>query len=129
MEQTLPFELDDTPAAIAARLTALGDIIKERRHQIARGHTPHADGSLTLGELTQAAMSTIAVADDAGQIGDMWGQALWPFDHRTRPQSSRGRRRLLVKAAALILAELERLPCPDRGNVPAEIMLLTGGQG
>lgn len=117
---------NDTPEAQTARSIALGDILKERRHQIARGHTPHADGYLTLGELTQAAMATIAVADDAGQIGELYGQALWPFDYRDIPKSSEGRRWLLVRAAALILAELERLPRPDDGTTSPAVLLLQG---
>ena len=106
-------ETPDGVDPLSARITALRDVLKERRHQEACGHTPEADGGHTLGELSQAAMATIAAADDLGEQGRMFAAFFWPFDWRQVPVSLTGRRRLLVKAAALLLAELERLPRPD----------------
>ena len=106
-------ETPDSGDPLPARLAALRDVLKERRHQMACGHTPTADARHTLGELSQAAMATIAAADDLGENGRMFAAFFWPFDWRETPASSTGRRRLLVKAAALLLAELERLPRPD----------------
>ena len=114
-------------AAVAARLAAIGDVLKERRHQIDSGHTPEADSKHALGELSQAAMATIAAADDQGPTGRLFTATFWPFDWREAPKSSVGRRRLLVKAAALLLAELERLPSPAALQ-ERRVLLLTDRQ-
>ncbi len=119
-----------TTLTVAAgnRLLAVQDILKERRHQIDRGHTPLADGALALGKLSAAAFATIAAADDAGPVGAIYAQTFWPFDYRQRPESELGRRHLLVKAAALLLAELERLP-REPAPGPVATLLLTNGEG
>ena len=111
------------------RAEALADILRERQHQIERGHTPEADARQILGDLSRAATACLVAADDAGQHGAMFAQYFWPFHWEGLPSPRHGRRRLLVKAAALILAELERLP---RDAFPAAAPLLLadreGGQ-
>lgn len=83
---------------------ALSDIIAERqRQQSAEGWTPEHDDKYQLRELTWAAMSY------AGNSISPYAHApfAWPWQHvwwkPTNP------RRDLVKAAALIAAEIERI--------------------
>lgn len=106
-------------AAQFDRITALADeVTLERWRQItAEGFDPEHDDRHTAGELARAAAfhSMAAVAQYAHDDGntaeadDLYDDAarLWPFDrqaHSTKP----ARRRLII-AAALILAEIERL--------------------
>jgi len=99
--------------------TVVDEIAAERRRQIdAEGWTPehddeHADGSLALAATVYA--SGLPVADDQGEL-TVIGQ-LWPWEWSFKPK---GRRRDLIRAAALIVAEIERLdrasPTPDAGK-------------
>ena len=122
-------EISEGVDPVAARLAALRDVLKERRHQIACGHTPEADAGLDLGMLTQAAVATVIIADDGqGLEGKMMAATFWPFDWRQMPKSSAGRRWLLIKATALLLAELERLPNPAAPPERRVLLLLTDRQ-
>jgi len=78
---------------------AARDVLAERRRQVeAEGWTPHHDDCHNKGELANAAAcyaAGIAIVD------------LWPWSRDWwKPRSHR---RNLVKAAALILAEIERI--------------------
>ena len=133
MDNTLSAETDAArleretrTRAAKARLTAVGDVLRERAHQIERGHTPLGDSAHSLGELSRAAAACIAAGDDIGQQGALFADWFWPFDYREVPKSSEGWRRLLVKAAALLIAELERLP---RATDPAADVRLLGYGG
>lgn len=78
------------------------DVLAERRRQIeTEGWTPEHDDEHLPGELALAAASYVCA--DEGEAPP----AIWPWDWAWwKPES---RRRNLVKAAALILAEIERL--------------------
>ena len=84
------------------------DVIAERRRQIsAECWTPEHDDAHRNGELAQAAA---CYAD--GEFSD-----IWPWDESWWKPTTR--RRNLVKAGALILAEIERLdrlPAPPKGR-------------
>jgi len=87
------------------------DVLAERRRQIeAEGWTPEHDDEHDGGELACAAA---AYALDAGDKLDQRPPDFWPW-YGGRPREVRwwkpsDRRRNLVKAGALILAEIERL--------------------
>lgn len=92
-------ELVETKAAL--------DVLAERRRQVeAEGWTPEHDDAYENNELPQAATcyTTPAIATAYGWV--------WPWPHEwfklTTP------RRNLVKAGALILAEIERLDRAER---------------
>ncbi|MFD1189688.1 hypothetical protein [Phenylobacterium conjunctum] len=95
--------------------TVIEEIAAERRRQIeVEGWTPEHDDEHTAGELADAAAvyaTTRRIADERGRLTDVghwWPWCLSWF----KPQ---GRRRDLIKAAALIVAEIERL---DRQEAP-----------
>lgn len=101
-----PFaELVNACFPLAMRMTftlAMRDVYEERRRQvITEGWTPehddhHADGSMAL------AAALYAIADE-----DEPCPPIWPWEsHWWKP---RDKRRNLVRAAALIVAEIERL--------------------
>ena len=88
------------------------EILKERLRQVnEEGCTPEDDDLLTLGELASAAASyayyAAAVRDqnEKGFVGKP--PTMWPWHAQWWKPSTR--RRELVKAAALIVAEIERL--------------------
>lgn len=97
------------PATIEMALAAM-DVMRERLRQITdKGHTITDDDLCTQGELGSCAIAFIQAAN-AHEFGlsedDL--QVFWPWeDPPFEPDEDRIRN--LVKAAALILAELERL--------------------
>lgn len=101
----------EQPSMAAAR-----DVLAERRRQIeAEGWTPEHDDQHGLGELARAAASyaaTYAAECDNSIVTEArlvtFARAIWPWGLGWF-KSAGGRRRLLVKAGALILAEIERL--------------------
>ncbi|EGJ5833705.1 ead/Ea22-like family protein [Salmonella enterica] len=107
-------QLDDLEAAerriaeLEARAfnPAILDVIAERqRQQSVEGWTPEHDDEHCNGEL---AMAAVCYINDTGTVnrngGKPWG---WPWDASWwKPDT---RRRNLVKAGALILAEIERI--------------------
>ncbi|MBB3004433.1 Lar family restriction alleviation protein [Paraburkholderia tropica] len=103
---------------------AMRDVIAERGRQVSgEGFTPTRDDSYADGQLAQAgAAYAIAVADHTNHIINS-GAAfytrspdIWPWSEKWwKPTNPR---RALVKAAALILAEIERI---DRAARKAEI--------
>lgn len=79
---------------------AARDVLAERRRQVsAEGWTPEHDDQHKTGELAKAATCYASVYPLAASY--------WPWDLKWWKPSDR--RRNLVKAAALILAEIERL--------------------
>ncbi|MGC0225188.1 hypothetical protein [Pseudooceanicola nitratireducens] len=83
------------------------DVLEERkRQQSKKGWTPEHDDEHDLFELSRAgacyAMSAAGYQPDNAMI-----RRLWPFPEEMRPSDQR--RRDLVKAAATILADIERL--------------------
>jgi hypothetical protein len=91
---------------------ALEDVVRERFRQIsAEGWTPEHDDEHTGGELATAAACYAAPHFPGGMEGRP--PFRWPYDAEWwKPKS---RRRDLVRAAALIVAEIERL---DRMAAP-----------
>lgn len=104
---------------------AIEDVIAERRRQVeAEGWTPehddqHADYSLAKAASVYAATASVSVADravmDAHGLAGTPGklQELWPLSWDISWLKPRSRRTDLVKAAALIVAEIERLDRAD----------------
>lgn len=95
----------DTLEGASAPSPAALDVLAERRRQMEReGWTPEHDDEHEDGELSRAA-AAYAVE---GIVWSHMPRSLWPWDMASwyKPTT---RRRNLVKAAALILAEIERL--------------------
>lgn len=112
-EATLLAEITALQAKVGG---AIGDIADERRRQIdAEGWTPehddeHGDGEMADAAACYAATSDLFAADliDEGQPDSMIVyRSVWPWDAEWwKPKD---RRRDLVRAAALIVAEIERI--------------------
>ena len=101
----------------ASQSSAARDVLAERRRQIEeKGWTPEHDDEHNCQEL---AMAAACYAGNAGGYvwADGWpGETVWPWDRSCwKPTTPR---RDLVKAAAMILAEIERLDRlqPPRGE-------------
>lgn len=113
-EHEKPLYASPVPAPSLPESQAALDVLAERRRQIeAEGWTPEYDDKHSAGEMAKAAACYALVS--AGFNPDAMIN-VWPW-HRLwwRP---RDKRRNLVKAAALILAEIERL---DRVAAPRMI--------
>ena len=109
-------------------MTALEEIAAERRRQIeVEGWTPEHDDQHEYGELAQAAAAYASHTPHREQVDVFAGRAgggetrvgwflphvvLWPWERAWWKPSNR--RRDLIKAGALIVAEIERL---DRAAV------------
>lgn len=80
---------------------AAADVLAERQRQIdVKGWTPEHDDTYTCGELAAAAISYIEPAE---------AENYWPVDWHDGSFRPSDERRNIVKATALLLAELERL--------------------
>lgn len=103
-------------AAARAELTdAAHDVLAERRRQIeAEGWTPEHDDEHDSGELADAAACYAAYAESHRMLSRP--PLLWPWPSAWWKPSP-DMRRNLVKAAALLLAEIERL---DRASLARE---------
>lgn len=99
---------------------AARDVLAERQRQMnAEGWTPEHDDTHDHGEMARAAAcyAWVASLSDTGReyhaVPDQWpsdlGAGLWPAAWKRRWWKPTDRRRDLVKAGALILAEIERL--------------------
>mgnify|MGYP000876494395 CR=1 FL=1 len=93
-------------------MTPLDEIAAERRRQIeVEGWTPEHDDEHDGGELAIAAScyATVAAWDNRARVRDNFKvrPPFWPWDYRWWKPTTR--RRDLIKAGALILAEIERL--------------------
>lgn len=113
-----------TPAQ-AKPISALADVAAERRRQIeVEGWTPEHDDAHDKGEMARAAAAYALAGtpvDEALYIHGRWvdlvRDIVWPRLWDERRLKLAGDRRNLVKAGALILAEIERL---DRLATPAQ---------
>lgn len=92
----------------AALSKAERDIITERRRQVETGWTPEHDDEHASGELAAAAgCYALHAHDDLSKRRYPDGPAWWPFDAGWwKPKTPREN---LVRAAALALAEIERI--------------------
>lgn len=107
----------DMQQEFAKTQSIIEQIYAERRRQIdSEGWTPEHDDEHAVGELAMAAacyaMHSV-YRDDAANVGDIPGYWPWDFDW-WKPAAPR---RDLIKAAALIVAEIERL---DRALPPGD---------
>lgn len=128
-------ERDQIPAAVA-------DLLSERRRQVAKGWTPEHDDEHASGNIAEAAGCYAAYAYNHEKLDGT--PTLWPWEGKFwKPDSPR---RNLVKAGALILAEIERLDraaatkgtdlAPEEGlpdglsweSAPADAIALIGGK-
>ncbi len=103
---------------------AAHDVLAERRRQIeAEGWTPEHDDTYAGGEMAFAAasyvigVSTLTGAVSKGKLSFPWAYRIWPRTWDLKWWKPSDRRRNLVKAGALIIAEIERL---DRRSAPSE---------
>lgn len=103
--RALPSQADEAPVP---QSQALRDVIDERARQVSQeGWTPAHDDGHAHGQLVGAAIcyALTSIPDWMGR--DAYNQTLWPWAKPLfKPTTPR---RDLVKAAALILAEIERL--------------------
>lgn len=92
---------------------AAQDVLAERRRQVdAEGWTPEHDDEHGNGEMAIAAGCYALRAHESQRLKEITGPSNWPWDYSWwKPSTTR---RDLIKAAALILAEVERL---DRAGV------------
>lgn len=87
---------------------AAADVLAERQRQIdVKGWTPEHDDTYTCGELAAAAISYIEPAE---------AENYWPVDWHDGSFRPSDERRNIVKATALLLAELERLDRQSQRN-------------
>lgn len=97
--------------------TAAADVLAERRRQVSIGCKQESDDRYVGGELASAAGSYALHAHEAPS--DLKGApAWWPWDDQSFKLTNP--RRNLVKAGALILAEIERLDRAETAK-PAEL--------
>lgn len=86
---------------------AIESVIAERKKQVEQGKTPEDDLAYNgRGVLAQAGASLALYPDRLTTA-----QSIWPWAHYQRKQYPERVR--LVKAAALIIAEIERLDCSN----------------
>ena len=105
----------EAPPPIAWASDALRDVAAERRRQIeAEGWTPAHDDEHAAGEMAEAAACYALGAMFISGADDF----IWPWELQWwKPKD---RRSNLVRAAALLLAEIERLDRQQTANVGAE---------
>lgn len=90
-----------TPVLIPVQSAALRDVAAERqRQQSFKGYSTQQDDTYIGGELAAAAIS---------YIEPMEAESYWPADWHDDSFKPSDYRRNLIKAAALLLAEIERL--------------------
>lgn len=97
-------------AVALADVEAIRRLVAERSRQIdVRGFTPEDDDTLTSGELAAAAAAyALPAAQRAPYLDDSGRPACWPWFGGWEP-TPEDRVRELVKAGALIVAEIDRL--------------------
>lgn len=92
------------------------EIAAERRRQIeVEGWTPEHDDIQDMGQLSAAASCYALYSAYPDPIPKGWKPSAWPWSSDT--WNPKDPRRDLIRAAALIVAEIERL---DRANERAE---------
>lgn len=109
--------------------TPLNEIDAERNRQIANGHgvdhdDEHADGSLVYAAIAYALVATddgdtqLTVRSPSAAIKlspSLLADSVWPWERPAYPpnRNSKNGRKRLVQAAALLVAEIERLDRVD----------------
>ncbi|HIF4293697.1 TPA: DUF550 domain-containing protein [Salmonella enterica subsp. enterica serovar Infantis] len=117
-EPRLHIKEQPVPAAssesVSQSLTdALRDVIAERQRQVSvKGWTPEHDDTYTCGELSGAAIS---------YIEPMEAVFYWPAEWHDDSFKPSDERRNLVKATALLLAEIERLDRISAASALSEV--------
>lgn len=91
----------------------IDEIKEERRRQIAKGYTAehdaeHANGQIADGAAAFAILSTRHVGNEPPEDIEDYADAHWPFGGPKPSELSDGWRSDLIKAAAMIVAEIER---------------------
>lgn len=90
---------------------AESDVLAERRRQVTvEGWTPQHDDAHGNGEMAKAA-ACYAISASGADASFTWNH-WWPW-HPRWWKTAGGRRRQLVKAAALLIAEIERVDRHD----------------
>lgn len=90
--------------------TAIELIAKERERQInIEGWTPEHDAKHDKGELALAAAGYALAEELREESNDNFAPYWWPWENRYWKPTPNDRIRELVKAGALIVAEIERL--------------------
>ncbi len=115
-------KIDATPSR-QPPMAGLVDAIAERVRQIeAEGWTAEHDDSHAEGEMARAAAAyCLGQYEMTGRVQDgkrflLWRSVLWPWSKEWwKPKT---RREDLIRAAALIVAEIERLDRNDGGDKP-----------
>ncbi|RUU99430.1 ead/Ea22-like family protein [Mesorhizobium sp. M6A.T.Cr.TU.017.01.1.1] len=107
-------EIEALKAEAMGRTAAVRDVLAERRRQVeGEGWTPEHDDAHANGELANAA-ACYALGATVSKL--KWGHksppAIWPW-RKSWWKIEGGARRMLVKAGALIIAEIERLDRRD----------------
>lgn len=82
--------------------------LERMRQRLVEGYHPTADALLTSGQLSIAAA---CYALPPSRWRDVLHEHLWPFVGKFKP---RGRKENLIRAGALIVAELDRLIAAER---------------
>lgn len=96
---------------------AAQDVLAERQRQIdAEGHAVHADDAYQASELAlaSAGYAMLAAAADESLVERVWP---WPKEYIKKSNA----RRMLVKSAALALAEIERYDRMNDTNKDAQV--------
>ena len=107
-----------TPTQEIIKSKAVCDVLNERERQIkSEGWSAEHDDNHTDGELAQAAGCYALFGDPSGPYRH-YVPAEWPWDRSWWKVTDY--RRSLVKAAALLLAEIERV---DRANMGGDVPL------
>ena len=83
----------------------IDEIDNERKRQVEKGHTQVHDDQHINGEIADGAIAYIMASDDSG-AGELAALDVWPF-YGPIPMASR--RAMLVSAAAMLVAEIERM--------------------
>lgn len=106
-----------TAGAVDALTQAARDVLAERQRQIsAEGWTPEHDDEHDTGQMAAAASCYALLAEAGPHLASQRARpAHWPWSLKWWKPG--GTRRMLVKAGALILAEIERL---DRAALAAQ---------
>ncbi|APQ14718.1 hypothetical protein BJP27_24410 (plasmid) [Pseudomonas oryzihabitans] len=112
----------DAVAAHPEPDAAVRDVLAERKRQIeAEGWTPERDDAYTGGQLAAAGAAYSIIAHKMAETGAVVHPACWPWDASwLKPGTPR---RNLIKAGALIVAEIQRI---DRAEARAKT---EGGNG
>lgn len=118
LDRALRHPAPAVPDAAPSGTGAVRDVLAERQRQVeAEGWTAEHDDQHTGGELAQAAAAYAFYFTDADNTQPA-AEVLWPLSWASAWWKPWDRRRNLVKAGALILAEIERLDRLPSAPIP-----------